>query len=176
MVEKAILGYLSTGLITEVDVGGRQQEDLARDSLDRAMQTEDQTCGEVDDSLGVGIVHVTQVHDDRDADTKLLADPACVVVGARVDRLDTTEVAHRDATPGKRRGRWKSFDVGLGSEGPNSPRFADGSNTAHGIAVVDVVLFVAILEAAATRTLLPAGVTSRLVVLVVFVGLGIVFD
>src|SRR5215470_7891780 len=49
----------------DLDVGWREQEYLIRDPVDRAMQPEDQTRGEVYEPPGVAIDHLGQVHDNR---------------------------------------------------------------------------------------------------------------
>ena len=78
----------------DVDVLRREQEHLVGDPLDAAPAPEDQPCGEVDEPLGFGVVHLGEVHDHRHALTELLTDPAGVVVRARVQRGDPVEVPH----------------------------------------------------------------------------------
>jgi hypothetical protein len=63
---------------------GREQEDLVGDALDAAAQAEDQAGREVDQPLGVDVVHLGEVHDHRRAVAEVLADGARLVVGARV--------------------------------------------------------------------------------------------
>src|SRR6478735_10745345 len=55
----------------DLDVSRRQEEHLGGDALDRAVEPEDQTGREVDETLGVGVVNVTEVNDDR----HLIAEP-----------------------------------------------------------------------------------------------------
>src|SRR5215213_8476954 len=57
----------------------RQQENLARDPLDGALQTEDQSSREVDQPLGVWVLHLREVKDDRHAVAEVFADRAGVV-------------------------------------------------------------------------------------------------
>ena len=70
------------------DVVRAEQEHLRGDPLDAPVQPEGQPRGEVDQALGVGVVHLGQVHDHRRARAEGLADRACLVVGARVQRGD----------------------------------------------------------------------------------------
>jgi hypothetical protein len=65
-----------------------EQEDLRGDAFDPAMQAEGQTGREVDEPLGVRVVHVRQVHDHRRALAEVLADRARLVVRTRVQRGD----------------------------------------------------------------------------------------
>src|SRR5690606_27767772 len=79
------------GAALDLDVLGREQEDLAGDPLDGAAQAERQAGGEVHQALGVGVVHVGEVDDDRDPAAEGLPDVLGLVVGARVDGGDAVE-------------------------------------------------------------------------------------
>src|SRR5215212_6320868 len=70
----------------------RQQEDLARDPLDGAVQAEDQPSREVDQPLGVWVLHLSEVHDDRHSIAEMFADRAGFVVGTRMNRDDSRHV------------------------------------------------------------------------------------
>ena len=69
-------------------------------------QTEHEAGREVDQSLGVGVVHVGEVHDHRRALAEALADLLGLVVGARVDRRDPVE--RPLAQPGDGRAWWRT--------------------------------------------------------------------
>src|SRR5918994_1073956 len=57
------------GVLLDVDLDGlrREQEHLGGDPLDGPAQPEDEAGREVDEALGVRVVHVGEVHDPRDA-------------------------------------------------------------------------------------------------------------
>ena len=78
------LGF--AGLAGDRDVRGREQEDLARDALDLAVEAQRETAREVDEAARVGIAHLREVDDDRDALAEGLGDHLGVAVlhaGAR---------------------------------------------------------------------------------------------
>src|SRR5471032_1487634 len=66
-----------------LDMSRGQQEDLAGDPLDGAVEAEHEACGEVHETLGVSVVQVGEVHDHRSAVTEALADVLGFVVGPR---------------------------------------------------------------------------------------------
>src|SRR5579859_3931290 len=75
-----------------LDVRGRQQEDLVRDSVDGAMEPEDQARREVYETARITIDHLSQVHNNWCALAKVLTYCPCLVVGARVQRGDPGQV------------------------------------------------------------------------------------
>src|SRR3712207_3461229 len=85
-----------------VDVPRAEQEHLVRDALDATAQPERQTRSEVDEPLGVGVVHLGEVHDHRLAVAEALADLAGLVVRARVQRGDPVGLRRRSGS-GRRR-------------------------------------------------------------------------
>jgi len=93
------------------DVGRGEQEHLVGDPLDGAADGEDQAGGEVDEPLGVGVVHLGEVHDDRHALAEVLSDGAGLVVGARVQRGDPGELRD-DALRAGLRGRGGAAALG----------------------------------------------------------------
>ena len=65
-----------TIIVGDVDVGGRQQEDLGGDFVEGATEREGESGGEVDESFGVVVTHVDEVHDDGAAVAVAFADSA----------------------------------------------------------------------------------------------------
>src|SRR3954447_10169621 len=122
LVEEAAFADPRLVLGRHVDVLRTEQEHLRRDALDTTAQPERQTRSEVDETLGVGVVHLREVHDDRHPVAEPLADRARLVVGARVQRGDPVGLRRR----GRGRGR---FDDGgdrlpdgeLGGGGADGP-------------------------------------------------------
>src|SRR5699024_9417324 len=57
-----------------------------------AMQTEDQTSREVNQTLGVAVDHLGQVHDHRNAFPEVFSDRTRLVVGAWMERGDSCKV------------------------------------------------------------------------------------
>ena len=76
------------------DVRRGQQEHLVGHPLDAAAGGEDQAGGEVDEPLGVRVVHLREVHDHRSAVAVLLPHCARLVVGARVQGRDPRQLGH----------------------------------------------------------------------------------
>src|ERR1700753_2357884 len=92
LVEEATFRDASLVLCRYVDVGGREQEDLVGHPLDAPVHSEDQACREVDQTLGVAVDHLGQVHDDGDSLAEVFPNGTCFIVGARVQRCDPREV------------------------------------------------------------------------------------
>src|SRR6201999_483436 len=92
LVEEPTFRDASLVLCRHVDVGGREQEDLVGHPLDAPVQSEDQACREVDQTLGVTVDHLGQVHDDGDSLAEVFPNGTCFIVGARVQRCDPREV------------------------------------------------------------------------------------
>src|SRR5204862_7424382 len=119
----------------------REQEDLVGDALDAATQTEDEAGGEVDEPLRVTVVHLGEVHDDRDALSEVLADRARVVVGPRLQRRDPV---------GLDRGRSRAWRRTL--EGRGTPRLGgaldptDGRRRLGARVVGDIALDARVVE------------------------------
>ena len=62
------------------------------------MQSEDQACREVDQTLGVTVDHLGQVHDDGDSLAEVFPNGTCFIVGARVQRGDPSKVGRLTGT------------------------------------------------------------------------------
>src|SRR5690606_15920792 len=77
---RAVVARRHVLLAGDLDVLGREQEHLVGDALDRTAEAEDQAGREVDETLGVRIVHVGEVDDDGRARAERLTDDARVVV------------------------------------------------------------------------------------------------
>src|SRR6201996_9656858 len=92
LVEEATFRDASLVLCRHVDVHGRKQEDLVGHPLDAPMQSEDEACREVDQTLGVAVDHLGQVHDDGGSLAEVFPNGTCFIVGARVQRCDPREV------------------------------------------------------------------------------------
>src|SRR5689334_19447860 len=89
LVEERCLCFADLLVVAEnFDVRRRQQENLAGDALDAAVESEDQTGGKIDEALGICLAHVRDVHDHRDAIPETLADDLGVIVGAGMDSGD----------------------------------------------------------------------------------------
>src|ERR1700744_1661853 len=92
LVEEPTFRDASLVLCRHVDVRRREQEDLVGHPLDAPVQSEDQACREVDQTLGVAVDHLGQVHDDGDSLAEVFPNGTCFIVGARVPRCDPREV------------------------------------------------------------------------------------
>src|ERR1700744_3243824 len=103
LVEEPTFRDASLVLCRHVDVGGREQEDLFGPPFDAPVQSEDQACREVDQTLGVAVDHLGQVHDDGDSLAEVLPNGTCFIVGARMQRCDPREVGR---VPGTLLARW----------------------------------------------------------------------
>src|ERR1700712_333070 len=77
----------------DVHVGRGEKEDLRGDLVERPPQGECQAGGEVDETLGVGVVHRDQIHDHGRAIAKALADGAGLAVILRTQRGDLRQGA-----------------------------------------------------------------------------------
>ena len=75
-------------------LGGREQEDLVGHPLDGAPGGEDQAGGEVDETLGVVVVHLAEVHDHGRAVAVVLTDESRLVVVAGVQGGDAAQLGH----------------------------------------------------------------------------------
>src|SRR5215218_6463822 len=94
LVEESTLDDALLVLGGDRDVRRREQEHLVGDALDRATRGKDEPSREVDETLGVGVVHLGEVHDHRRALAEVLADGARLVVGARVQGRDAGQLSH----------------------------------------------------------------------------------
>src|SRR4051794_26498321 len=124
LVEETALADPRLVLSRHVDVLRTQQEHLCRDALDATSQPEGETRGEVDQSLGVRVVHLGQVHDDRQTFAEALPDGPRLVVGAWVQGRDAVRLRRgcRRGSRGRlRRGR------GLLTDGQACGARADGT-------------------------------------------------
>jgi len=82
----------------DTDVLRREQEHLAGDALDPSVQSERQAAGEVDETARVGVAHLRQVDDDRDAVAEVLGDRLRIPVLLRVDGQDFADGRGRGLT------------------------------------------------------------------------------
>src|SRR5664279_5221551 len=100
LVEEAARGSLGWRHLvgSHFDMRRRQQEHLAGDPLDGAVQTKHQAGSEVDETLGVCVIQIGQVHDHRGALAETLADVLGFVVRSRMDRRDTVQRTDFDIT------------------------------------------------------------------------------
>src|SRR5271166_5945796 len=92
LVKKTPLRDPGLVLSRYLNIGRGEQEHLVGDSLDAPAQSEDQPCREVDQTLGVTIDHLGQVHDYRSALTEVLSDRTCLIVRARMQGCDPRQI------------------------------------------------------------------------------------
>src|ERR1700760_230712 len=143
LVEEATFRDASLVLCRHVDVGGREQEDLVGHPLDAPVQAEDQACREVDQTLGVAVDHLGQVHDDGDSLAEVLPNGTCFIVGARMQRCDPREVGRvADALLAYRRRHERTWPAGPVRARPGLTVEVLRSVEPLGLLVVLLVLFV----------------------------------
>src|SRR6185437_4890071 len=75
-----------------LDIRRGEQEDLVGHLIDGPAQAEDQSRREVDETPGVAVDHLGQVHDHRGAFAEVLTDGPGFIVSARVECRDTGEL------------------------------------------------------------------------------------
>src|SRR5260364_411282 len=81
LVEESAASDAGLVLRSDIDVARAQQENLAGHPLDGSAQAKDEAGSEIDETFGVCIVHLSEVHDDRNTFAELLTDgPRLVVV------------------------------------------------------------------------------------------------
>src|SRR5258707_4705371 len=74
LVEEASLRDPGLVLGRYFDIGRGKQEHLVRNALDAPAQSEDQSRGEIDQTLSVAVDHLREIHDHRSALTEVLSD------------------------------------------------------------------------------------------------------
>src|SRR5215212_10199313 len=86
--EAAALQEAGALLGGDLDVPGREQEDLVRHPLHAAVEGVGEAAGEVDESLRELLVGALEVEDHRRAVLESIGDLLCVVEAARDDEMD----------------------------------------------------------------------------------------
>src|SRR6202012_2522988 len=143
LVEEPTFRDASLVLCRHVDVRRREQEDLFGPPFDAPVQSEDQACREVDQTLGVAADHLGQVHDDGDSLAEVLPNGTCFIVGARMQRRDPREIGRlASALLAYRRRHERAGPAGPVGAQPRRTVEVPGSAEPLGLLVVILVLFV----------------------------------
>src|SRR5260363_11262 len=93
LIEESAASDAGLVLRSDIDVARAQQENLAGHPLDGSAQAKDEASSEIDETFSVCIVHLSEVHDDRNTFAELLTDGPRLVVVARVDGQDAVNVS-----------------------------------------------------------------------------------
>src|ERR1700710_2085209 len=96
LVEEARVEVARLVLGGQLDVLGREQEDLVGDALHAALERVGEPGGEVDQPLGEARLDGLQIDDDRDAALVAVADRLRVVERARNAQVDLRDVVGAD--------------------------------------------------------------------------------
>src|SRR6476620_5010153 len=88
LVEESALSNAGLVLGRHRDVMRAEQENLGGHAFNPPVQSEGQPGSKIHQTLGVGVVHLRQVHDDRRPGPEMLPDRAGLVVGPGMQRGD----------------------------------------------------------------------------------------